>query len=77
MLLEHTRGADIGINLLEDFNISKKLASPNKLFEYIHAKTPVLCSNTIENSRVVTNYDIGILTENNKTSVQDSIIALS
>lgn len=76
-LLEHTRGADIGVNLLEDFNISKKLASPNKLFEYIHAKTPVLCSNTIENSRVVTNYDIGVLTENNKSSVQDSIIALS
>lgn len=76
-LLHYTRGADIGINLLEDFNLSKKLASPNKLFEYIHARIPVICSNTIENSKVLQNYEIGVLTENNKTSIEDSIIELS
>jgi len=76
-LLDYTRGADIGINLLEDFNLSKKLASPNKLFEYIHARIPVICSNTIENSKVLKNYKIGLLTENNLTSIKDSIIELS
>ena len=76
-LLDYTRGADIGINLLEDFNLSKKLASPNKLFEYIHAKIPVICSNTIENSKVLKNFEIGVLTENNKTSVENSIIELA
>ena len=76
-LLDYTRGADIGINLLEDFNLSKKLASPNKLFEYIHAKTPVVCSNTIENSKVLQNYKIGLLAENNSASITDAIIELS
>ena len=76
-LLDYTRGADIGINLLEDFNLSKKLASPNKLFEYIHAKTPVVCSNTIENSKVLQNYKIGLLVENNSSSITDAIIELS
>ena len=76
-LLDYTRGADIGINLLEDFNLSKKLASPNKLFEYIHARIPVICSNTIENSKVLQNYKIGLLTENNLTSIKDTIIELS
>tara|TARA_B110000459_G_C16541724_1_gene462236 strand:+ start:142 stop:1317 length:1176 start_codon:yes stop_codon:yes gene_type:complete len=76
-LLDYTRGADIGINLLEDFNLSKKLASPNKLFEYIHAQIPVICSNTIENSKVLQNYKIGLLTENNSKSITEAIIDLS
>lgn len=76
-LLDYTRGADIGINLLEDFNLSKKLASPNKLFEYIHARIPVICSNTIENSKVLKNFEIGVLTENNKKSIKNSIIELA
>ena len=57
--------------------MSKKLASPNKLFEYIHARIPVICSNTIENSKVLKNYKIGLLTENNLTSIKDTIIELS
>jgi len=77
LLLDYTRGADIGINLLEDFNLSKKLASPNKLFEYIHARIPVICSNTIENSKVLQNYKIGLLTENNSKSITEAIIDLS
>ena len=52
--------ADIGINLLEDLNLSKVYASPNKLFEYIHAGIPVLCSNTIENERILNKYQIGV-----------------
>ena len=76
-LFDYTRGADIGINLLEDFNLSKKLASPNKLFEYIHAQIPVICSNTIENSKVLQNYKIGLLTENNSKSITEAIIDLS
>lgn len=76
-LLDYTRGADIGINLLEDFNLSKKLASPNKLFEYIHAKIPVICSNTIENNKVLKKFEIGLLTENNKTTIENSITELA
>ena len=76
-LLNYTRGADIGINLLEDFNLSKKLASPNKLFEYIHAKIPIICSNTVENRKILKRYAIGELTENSLTSIKKSIIKLS
>ena len=47
----YTSGADFGINLLEDINLSKKLASPNKLFEYLHAGIPVICSNSVENKK--------------------------
>ena len=63
-LLKFTSGADIGVNLLEDINLSKKLASPNKLFEYIHAGIPVLCSYSIENKKVISKYKVGELTSN-------------
>jgi glycosyltransferase involved in cell wall biosynthesis len=72
-LSSYTRGADIGINLLEDFNLSKKLASPNKLFEYIHANVPVLSSNTIENKRVIDKFGLGILIENTPATLIEGI----
>jgi glycosyltransferase involved in cell wall biosynthesis len=68
-LKRYTSGADIGINLLEDFNLSKKMASPNKLFEYIHAEIPILATNTIENAKVLFKYQVGELVENNIISI--------
>lgn len=65
----YTMGADIGINLLEDLNLSKKLASPNKLFEYIHAGIPVVCSDSIENNKVLKQFRIGVSTPNDEQSI--------
>lgn len=76
-LLNYTSGADYGINILENYNLSKKLASPNKLFEYIHAEIPVICSNTIENRKVINKYKIGIMVENDSRKIAESIINLS
>lgn len=72
-LSSYTRNADVGINLLEAFNLSKKLASPNKLFEYIHAEIPVVASNTIENAKVFEKFNIGLLCENTPADVAKKI----
>ena len=72
-----TRGADIGINLLETYNLSKKLASPNKLFEYVHAGIPIVASMTIENQKVFDKFKIGELCDNNAKDVSDKIILVS
>lgn len=68
-LPSYTKGADIGFNLLENLNLSKKMASPNKLFEYIHAGIPVICSNSLENKKVLTKYSVGVLVENNIAAI--------
>jgi glycosyltransferase involved in cell wall biosynthesis len=65
----YTAGADFGINLLEDFNLSKKLASPNKLFEYMHAGIPVLSSFSPENDIIYRKFEIGLQCENNPENI--------
>lgn len=65
----YTKAADVGINLLEPFNLSKAMASPNKLFEYIHAFIPVLCSDTAENRKVLSLFNVGVLVENTEESL--------
>ena len=76
-LIEYTIGADFGINLLEPFNLSKKLASPNKLFEYMQAEIPVLCSYSPENDLVFQNYSLGLQCELNTTNICNVIIDLA
>lgn len=72
-LANYTAGADIGINLLESFNLSKKFASPNKLFEYIHADLPIVATDTIENRKVLDEFMIGTLTNNDPVAIAKAI----
>lgn len=72
-LSNYTRGAHLGINLLESFNLSKQLASPNKLFEYIHAGIPVIATNTIENAKVLKKFNVGKLTINDSEVIANHI----
>lgn len=75
-LIQYTMGADFGINLLEAFNLSKKLASPNKLFEYIQAEIPVLCSFSPENDLLLRDHKIGIQCDNTVEDISKGIMNL-
>lgn len=76
-LPNYTSGADFGINFLEDFNLSKKMASPNKLFEYIHAGIPVLCSTGLENEKVLNKFSIGMAIDLDSESISKGICEMS
>lgn len=69
----YTKGAFCGINLLEYVNLSKYLAAPNKLFEYIQAGIPVIASYSPENDAVFSKFQIGIQVENTPQSVAMAI----
>ncbi|MGC9331192.1 MAG: glycosyltransferase family 4 protein [Bacteroidales bacterium] len=58
-LIQYTKGADIGLCLIEPINLSKKLSLPNKVFEYLHAGIPVLGSEIPEIMKIIEKNDIG------------------
>ena len=62
VLFPITCAADAGISLEEDLGLSYRYALPNKIFDYIQAGVPVLCSALPEMSRIVEHYGVGIVT---------------
>ena len=60
-LREWTASADLGVLILDPINLSKRLASANKLFEYMAAQIPILTTDLPENRRIVDGCDCGWL----------------
>jgi glycosyltransferase involved in cell wall biosynthesis len=54
-----TELADLGLSIEKPSNLNYIHASPNKVFDYLHAGVPVLGSNTVEISRIIENYNVG------------------
>jgi glycosyltransferase involved in cell wall biosynthesis len=76
-LLNYTAAANCGINLLEPVNLSKSLAAPNKLFEYIHAKIPVISSYSYENNIILEEFQIGLQTNIDSKEIAQTINKIS
>ncbi len=58
-LLANTAEADVGVTLLQDTCENHRLALPNKLFEYIAARVPVVASALPETERLIQSTGIG------------------
>jgi glycosyltransferase involved in cell wall biosynthesis len=67
-IIQYTASADIGISAIENTCLSYHYCLPNKLFEYVMARIPVVVSNLPEMSRVVKGYDIGVVLHKWETS---------
>jgi len=61
-LVPLTMSADLGISMEEDRGLNYRYALPNKLFDYIQCRVPVLCSDLPEMTRIVESYGVGIST---------------
>jgi glycosyltransferase involved in cell wall biosynthesis len=62
-LLRYTASADIGICNIQNTCLSFYHCLPNKFFEYATAGLPILVSNLPEMSKIVTEYDCGMVIE--------------
>jgi glycosyltransferase involved in cell wall biosynthesis len=58
-LWKYTFKADIGISPEEDLGLNYRYGLPNKLFDYIQARIPVIVSDLPQMKAVVENYKIG------------------
>jgi glycosyltransferase involved in cell wall biosynthesis len=60
-LMYFTFHADLGLSLDQPTNANYEFSLPNKVFDYIHTATPVICSDVIEVATIVRRHDVGLV----------------
>lgn len=61
-----TSQCDLGLSIEEDVGLNYRFALPNKIFDYIQSRIPVLCSDLPEMRGLIEKYDIGEVIDDRK-----------
>lgn len=62
-MMAFTHYSSIGLTLDKPNNLNYKYSLPNKVFDYIHSGTPIICTDLIEITKIVDKHKIGLVLE--------------
>ncbi len=68
-MMQYTAAADAGLSVDKDTNLNYHFSLPNKIFDYIQAGIPIICSNLPEVSAIIKNYNIGLICPSHEPKV--------
>ncbi len=60
-MMQYTALADVGLTLDKPSNLNYRFSLPNKVFDYLHATTPVICTDLPEVAGLIRKYDVGVV----------------
>lgn len=60
-MMQYTACADLGLTLDKPSNLNYRFSLPNKLFDYIHAGIPVICTDLPEVAGIVHKHEVGVV----------------
>lgn len=73
-MMNFTQHADVGLTLDKPTNLNYRFSLPNKVFDYIHAGTPIICTDLVEVARIVRKHKVGsVINELTPESLADRI----
>ncbi len=76
-LMQFTQLADVGLTLDKPLSKNYEFSLPNKVFDYMHAGTPLLASKLVEIEALINTYQIGtILPEVSPSAIANAILYL-
>ncbi|MCO5260238.1 MAG: glycosyltransferase [Crocinitomicaceae bacterium] len=62
-MMNYTFYASIGLTLDKDTNINYRYSLPNKVFDYIHTNTAIVCTPLVEVKRIIESHEVGVVLE--------------
>jgi len=76
-MMQYTACADLGLTLDKPSNLNYRFSLPNKLFDYLHAGIPVICTDLQEVTAIVRKHEVGVvLGEFTISELKDQIVRL-
>ncbi|MBM3483763.1 MAG: glycosyltransferase family 4 protein [Alphaproteobacteria bacterium] len=73
-LLNIAASADFGVSMIEPVSLSYEYCLPTKLFDYIMARRPVMVSDTVEQAKLVREFNIGLVVNHKSTEAIRSAV---